>query len=250
MSAASGDRERHRDGAVPEHRPEASQAPKSGLRASVAPATGLALSLARPGRSRPAAGPGRPPPPSAGSCARSRTARASVSSSRRRTRSRSQPRATTTWAASAPKPAVTVQTWRSWTERTPSSSQIAAPIASTSRSAGRRLHQHVEGLLDQAPGGGEDEGGDQQADDRVDDVGAAEQDEGAGEDDAERAERVGDAVAQDALEVDVLALAAGQDQVAARLPARPKTPRREDAGALDRGRVGEPADRRDRRCRR
>ena len=33
----------------------------------------------------------------------------------------------------------------------------------------RRLHQHLERLLDQAPGGGENEGRDQQADDRVDD---------------------------------------------------------------------------------
>ena len=166
----------------------------------------------------------------------------SVSSRRRQTRSRSPPWATTTWAASAPKPAVTVQTWRSWTERTPPPRRSPRPRVDV-EAGGRRLHQHVEGLLDQAPGGGEDEGGDQQADDRVDDVGAAEQDEGAGDDHPERAERVGDAVAQHPLEVDVLALAAGQHPGGGEVAGEAEQAEGEHAGALDRRRVGEAADR-------
>ena len=76
----------------------------------------------------------------------------------------------------------------------------------------RRLHQHVERLLDQPPGGEQDQHRDHEADDRVDDRRAAGEDEGAGDDDAERAERVGGGVAQHPLEVDVLALAPGQDE--------------------------------------
>ena len=68
---------------------------------------------------------------------------------------------------------------------------------------------------------------------------------GAGDDDAERAERVGEGVADDALEVDVVALAAGEVPGRRGVAEQAEDAEREDAAALDRGRVGEAADRRD-----
>src|SRR5204863_4714292 len=69
--------------------------------------------------------------------------------------------------------------------------------------AGRgSLHQHAERLGDQPPGGGEDQAGDQQADDWVDGGGAAREHHRARHGNAERAERVSGAVAENALEVD------------------------------------------------
>ncbi len=100
---------------------------------------------------------------------------------------------------------------------------------------GSSLHQDVDRLLDQTPGGGEDQGRDQQADDRVDDRRAAEQDEGAGDNDADRAERVGGGVAEDALEVDVLALAAGEDDRGGDVAGQAEEAEGEDAPAVDPG---------------
>ena len=77
-------------------------------------------------------------------------------------------------------------------------------------------------------------------------VGAAGEDEGAGDDDAERAERVGEAVAQHALEVDVLALAAGEDHGRGDVAGEAEQAEGEDAAAVDRRRVAEAADRGDR----
>ncbi len=209
------------------------------------PAIGLAISP-REERSRPAAGLFPPPPPSAAWCGRCRSARPAGPRAARRIRSRSESRATTTWAASAPKPEVTVQTCRSWTERTPSTRADRGADRIDVEARRRRLHQHVEGLLDQPPGGGEDEAGDQQADDRVDDRRAAGEHDGAGDDDAERAERVGGAVAQHPLEVDVLALAAGEDQRRGDVAGQAEEAERQHAAAVDPGRVAEPADRGDR----
>ena len=48
----------------------------------------------------------------------------------------SSPGATSTWAASAGKPEVTSQTWRSWTSITPGWRASARPTASESRSRG------------------------------------------------------------------------------------------------------------------
>ena len=117
---------------------------------------------------------------------------------------------------------------------------------------GRRLHQDLDRLLDQPPGGGEDEDRDHQADDRVDDRRAAGEDEGAGDDDPQRAERVGEAVAKRALEVEVLAAAAGEDDGRRDVAGEAEQAERQDAGAVDRRRVAEAAERgeRDRRSRR
>ena len=158
-----------------------------------------------------AAAPRRPPPPSAGWCGRSRSARAGGPRAGARIRSRSDPAATTTWAASAPKPGVTVQTWRSWTERTPSSPQIASPSASTSRPAGAASISTSTGSLIRR----QDEARIRAAITRPT-IGSTIAEPPArtkapASDDAERAERVGDAVAQRPLEVDVLAAAAGED---------------------------------------
>ena len=68
------------------------------------------------------------------------------------------------------------------------------------------------------------------------------EDEGAGDDHADRAERVGEAVAQHPLEVDVLALAAGEDQGRGEVAGETEQAEAEDAAAVDRGRVAEPAD--------
>ncbi len=102
---------------------------------------------------------------------------------------------------------------RSWTERTPSSSQIAAPAASTSNPAGAASISTSTGSLIRRQ---------EESEDQAREIarltigsttrGAAGEDEGAGEDDAKRAERIGGAVPQHPLEVDVLTLAAGQNQ--------------------------------------
>src|ERR1700743_3164229 len=81
--------------------------------------------------------------------------------------------------------------------------QFDLELAEDHVGVGARLHQHVERFLDQPPGGEEDEHRDQQADDRVDDVGAAGDHPGARDHDPERAERVGEGGAQGALGGDV-----------------------------------------------
>ena len=108
---------------------------------------------------------------------------------------------------------------------------------------GSRLHQHVERLHDQSPGGGEDEDRDQQADDRVDDRRTAGENDGARDDDTERAERVGGAVAQHPLEVEVLALAAGEDQGRGEVAGKAECAKGQHAGAVDRRRIAQPPDR-------
>ena len=170
----------------------------------------------------------------------------SITSSRRRTRSRSAPSATTTWAESAPKPGVTVQTWRSWTERTPSSAQIAAPIASTSSPSGAASIRTSNGSLIRRQDEARTRAAISRRDDRVDHRRAAGEDEGAGDDDAERAERVGGRCRSAPSRLMSSRLPPARTTVAARLPARPTTPSSEDAAALDRGRVPEPPDRRHR----
>ena len=78
----------------------------------------------------------RPPPPSAASCARSRSARAGSARAGGGSGRGRRPGRRRRGRRSRRSPEVTVQTWRSWTERTPSSRQIAAPTPSTSMPAG------------------------------------------------------------------------------------------------------------------
>jgi hypothetical protein len=112
---------------------------------------------------------------------------------------------------------------------------------------GRRgLHQDFERLLDQAPGRAEHQGRDQEADYRVDDRRAAGEDEGAGDEHPERAKRVGGAVTEHSLEVDVLALAAGEDEGGGEVAGEADRAQRQHPGAIDRGRIPQAPDRGDR----
>ena len=93
-------------------------------------------------------------------------ARAAASSSRRM-RWQSSPGATSTWAASAGKPEVTSQTWRSWTSTTPGGAASARPIALGVDARGGALEQHPARVAQQAPGGAQHQRGDEQRGDRV-----------------------------------------------------------------------------------
>ena len=91
------------------------------------------------------------------SCARCRSARAARLRRRSRTSSRSSAGSTRTWAASAGKPAVTVQMCRSWTSRTPATAAIARPTSCTSMPTGAASMRTSNGSRDQAPGAEQDQ---------------------------------------------------------------------------------------------
>ena len=111
--------------------------------------------------------------------------------------------------------------------------------------ARRRLQQDVERIADQAPRAEHDQAADQERGDGVGLARAAGRDHDAGDQRAERAERVGGRVAQDALEVEVLAVAAREHERGDAVADQAEGADGRDPGAVDIGRVGQAPDRLD-----
>ena len=169
-----------------------------------------------------------------------------VSSSRRRIRSRSQPRATTTWAASAPKPGGHGPDVEVVDRAHALLAQIAAPDPSTSRPAGAASISTSTGSLIRR----QEEARIRAAISRPT-IGSTTSEPPAGRRRRRRRPRASRARRRREWRSTPSRLMSSRSprartQVAARLPARPSDAEREHAGAVDRGRVGEAADRGDR----
>ena len=184
--------------------------------------------------------PARAPP--GGSSARRRTARRAAGRLASGSRGSRRRRPTIMCAEIAGIPVVTSQTWRSWTSTTPASAASASPIRSRVEPAGRRLHEDPARLAEQAVGGPEHQGRDQQ---RGDPVGALEpphQDHRAGDRGRDEGEEVGDDVQEGALDVEAAPLRPGDQPRRDQVDPDPDHGHDQDQGALHLGRVDQPPD--------
>ena len=106
----------------------------------------------------------------------------------------------------------------------------------------RGLEEDPAGVAQQAVGGAQHQSGDQQRGDRVGPVEAGEQDDRGGDRGADEGVEVGEQVLEAALDVEALAVGAGEDRGGGEVDDDPGQGDGEDEAAVDAGRVEEAAD--------